>query len=112
MRKVLNVGRNNKDIHTSAQDWIHRPKSLLRINQSVAAMQTVINRKTIIIIIVLLAGIVAGGMAGAILAFTRDLPQIRNLESFRPHAVTRVYSTDREMRRSARGPQVLHTQWC
>ncbi len=60
-------------------------------------MQTFINRKTIIIFAVLLAGVVAGGIAGAVFAFTRDLPQIRNLESFRPHAVTRIYSADREL---------------
>lgn len=36
-------------------------------------------------------------MVGAIFAFTRDLPQIRNLESFRPHATTRIYSADREL---------------
>jgi penicillin-binding protein 1A len=60
-------------------------------------MRAFITRKTIIIFIVLLAGMAAGGIAGAIFAFTRDLPQIRDLESFRPDAVTRVYSADREL---------------
>ena len=60
-------------------------------------MNSLLNQKTIIITIVLLAGISAGGLAGAFLAFTHDLPQIRNLETFRPHAVTRVYSADKEL---------------
>ena len=60
-------------------------------------MKSLLNRKTIVITIVLLAGILAGGLAGAFLAFTHDLPQIRNLESFRPHAVTRVYSADKKL---------------
>ena len=60
-------------------------------------MNSLLNQKTIIITIVLLAGILAGGLAGAFLAFTHDLPQIRNLETFRPHAVTRVYSADKEL---------------
>jgi penicillin-binding protein 1A len=36
-------------------------------------------------------------LAGAFFAFTHDLPQIRNLETFRPHAVTRVYSAHQEL---------------
>ena len=36
-------------------------------------------------------------LAGAFFAFTHDLPQIRNLETFRPHAVTRVYSANKEL---------------
>lgn len=60
-------------------------------------MKSLFNKKTIIIFIVLLAGISAGVLAGAFFAFTRDLPQIRNLETFRPHAVTRVYSADKEL---------------
>ena len=46
---------------------------------------------------VLLAGISTGVLVGAFFAFTHDLPQIRNLETFRPHAVTRVYSADKEL---------------
>ena len=60
-------------------------------------MGAFINRQRNTILIVLLAGILFGGIVGALFAFTRDLPQIRNLESFRPHAVTRVYSADREL---------------
>ena len=40
------------------------------------------------------AGVMSGATAGAFLALTRDLPQIQALESFRPSAVTRVYSAD------------------
>ena len=58
---------------------------------------SVSNKKAITIAIVLLAGIAAGVLVGAFLAFTHDLPQIRNLETFRPQAVTRVYSADKEL---------------
>ena len=60
-------------------------------------MKSLLKKNTIIIFIVLLGGIIAGVLAGAFFAFTHDLPQIRDLESFRPHAVTRVYSADKEL---------------
>jgi penicillin-binding protein 1A len=60
-------------------------------------MKSLLNKKTAIIFIVLLGGILAGVLAGAFFAFTHDLPQIRNLETFRPHAVTRVYSADKKL---------------
>ncbi len=60
-------------------------------------MRSFLNRKNFTIFIVLLAGISAGMLGGAFFAFTHDLPQIRNLETFRPHAVTRVYSADKEL---------------
>jgi penicillin-binding protein 1A len=56
-----------------------------------------LNKKSITIFVVLLGGISAGVLAGAFFAFTHDLPQIRNLETFRPNAVTRVYSADKEL---------------
>ena len=59
-------------------------------------MQFLINKK-IIIFIVLLAGMAAGVLIGAFFAFTRDLPQIRTLETFRPQAVTRIYSADKQL---------------
>jgi penicillin-binding protein 1A len=34
-------------------------------------------------------------LVGAFFAFTHDLPQIQTLESFRPQAVTRIYSADK-----------------
>jgi len=55
------------------------------------------SKKIIVICLVLLGGVAVGAMAGAFFAFTRDLPQIRKLETFRPHAVTRVYSADKEI---------------
>jgi penicillin-binding protein 1A len=59
-------------------------------------MQFLVNKK-IIVFVVLLAGMAAGGLIGAFFAFTRDLPQIRTLETFRPQAVTRIYSTDKQL---------------
>jgi penicillin-binding protein 1A len=58
-------------------------------------MQFSINKKTVTILLVLLAGLVCGVFVGAFFAFTRDLPQIQSLESFRPHAVTRIYSANK-----------------
>lgn len=46
------------------------------------------------ILAVLATGILCGMTAGALLALTRDLPQIQSLESYKPSAITRVYSAD------------------
>ena len=51
------------------------------------------SKKTIAILI-LLGGVLFGGLAGLFLTFTRDLPQIRSLETYMPSAITRVYSSD------------------
>ena len=58
-------------------------------------MQFRFNKKTVFILLVLLAAIATGVLMGAFFAFTHDLPQIQALESFRPHAVTRIYSANR-----------------
>ena len=50
-----------------------------------------------ILLIVLLAGVATGVLAGSFFAFTRDLPEIRTLETFRPQAVTRIYSADKQI---------------
>jgi penicillin-binding protein 1A len=44
--------------------------------------------------LVFVAGSACGGALGAFLALTRDLPSIRDLESFRPSAATRLLSAD------------------
>ncbi len=41
-----------------------------------------------------IAAILVGGAAGAVVGLGRDLPQIRELENFRPSAVSRIYSSD------------------
>ena len=56
-----------------------------------------INRKTIVIVFVLLVGALTGALAGVFVALTHDLPQIRALEHFRPDAVTRIYSADKTL---------------
>jgi penicillin-binding protein 1A len=58
-------------------------------------MQFRLNKKSVTILIVLLAGVAAGIIMGAFFALTHDLPQIRDLESFRPHAVTRIFSVNK-----------------
>jgi penicillin-binding protein 1A len=46
------------------------------------------------IALVTLLALICGAAGGALLALTRDLPQIRSLEGFSPSAVTRIYSAD------------------
>jgi penicillin-binding protein 1A len=41
--------------------------------------------------------ILAGASAGFLFALTRDLPEIQSLETFKPPAVTRVYSADQKL---------------
>ncbi len=52
-------------------------------------------KKTISIFCILFIGALSGALAGAFIALTHDLPQIRSLEDFRPDAVTRIYSSDK-----------------
>jgi penicillin-binding protein 1A len=52
------------------------------------------NKKNIGILLLLIFGIIFGSMAGFFIALTKDLPQIRNLESFKPSSITRIYSAD------------------
>ncbi len=47
-----------------------------------------------LLILLMVGGVVAGALLGALAAFVHDLPQIRSLESFQPSAVTRIYSAD------------------
>jgi len=49
------------------------------------------------IILVIAAAVISGAVGGFFLAITHDLPQIRTLETFRPAAVTRIYSADKEL---------------
>ncbi|HIJ56228.1 MAG TPA: hypothetical protein HPQ03_08880, partial [Deltaproteobacteria bacterium] len=51
--------------------------------------------KIITIALLLVLGVLCGVVAGVFIALTRDLPQIQSLESFKPSAVTRVYSSDK-----------------
>ena len=54
-----------------------------------------LNKKNVAILLIVIGGALAGIMAGAFLALTHDLPQIRSLESFKPSTVTRIYSADK-----------------
>jgi penicillin-binding protein 1A len=38
--------------------------------------------------------IVAGAVAGVLLAFENDLPQVSSLEQFQPNIITRIYAAD------------------
>jgi penicillin-binding protein 1A len=53
-------------------------------------------KKTFTIFLIILIGAVSGAFAGAFMALTHDLPQIRSLEDFKPDAMTRIYSSDKE----------------
>ncbi len=44
--------------------------------------------------LLLLFGIITGVLGGILFAVTRDVPQIRALESFQPSSISRVYSAD------------------
>jgi penicillin-binding protein 1A len=49
-------------------------------------------------LVLIVAGAIVGGtIGGVLLALLRDLPQIQSLESFKPAAVTRIYSADKEL---------------
>lgn len=52
------------------------------------------NRKTLLFALLFFSAILVGAVSGAFLSLTSDLPQIRSLESFRPSAITRIYSSD------------------
>ena len=47
--------------------------------------------------LILGAAVICGAFGGFFLALTHDLPQIRALESFKPPAVTRIYSSENEL---------------
>ena len=49
------------------------------------------------LILVTGAAIISGASLGFFLALTHDLPQIQALESFKPAAITRIYSADKEL---------------
>ncbi|MDP2647572.1 MAG: PBP1A family penicillin-binding protein [Desulfobacterales bacterium] len=51
--------------------------------------------KTKTTLIILIFGVLLGATIGTMVALTQDLPQIRSLETFRPSAVTRIYSADK-----------------
>ena len=69
-------------------------------------------RKKVFWFSLIAASAVCGMVAGGFFAFTRDLPQIRSLETFQPSAVTRIYSSDRvllaELYAEKRDPVPLH----
>jgi penicillin-binding protein 1A len=48
-------------------------------------------------VLAVLAVALVGGAAGLLLALMRDLPEIQQIESYRPSAATRVYSADGEL---------------
>jgi len=56
-------------------------------------------QKTIysLVVAALVAGLLCGITAGAFLGLTKDLPQIKALESFKPSAVTRIYSAEQRL---------------
>jgi penicillin-binding protein 1A len=53
-----------------------------------------LNKKNVGILLLILFGIMFGSVTGFFIALTRDLPQIRTLESFKPSSITRIYSAD------------------
>jgi penicillin-binding protein 1A len=52
------------------------------------------NPKKGLIWLTAVTGLLCGVTAGTLLALTRDLPQIQSLESYKPSAITRIFSAD------------------
>ena len=52
-------------------------------------------RKIVLIALLLFAAVISGTVGGFFLALTHDLPQIKALETFKPAAITRIYSADK-----------------
>jgi penicillin-binding protein 1A len=49
------------------------------------------------VILVTGAAMISGASVGFLLALTHDLPQIQGLQTFKPAAITRIYSADKEL---------------
>jgi penicillin-binding protein 1A len=64
------------------------------------------------IFLIVLCGMILGIPGGILIAITRDLPEIRSLESYKPSSVTRIYSADHvllsELFLEKRDPLPLH----
>jgi len=56
--------------------------------------KTRFGKKKITIFLIVIGGTICGIVAGAFIALTHDLPAIRSLETYRPSAITRIYSAD------------------
>ena len=54
-------------------------------------------RRFIYIVLLFGTAVIGGAIGGFFLAVTHDLPQVQALESFRPSAVTRIFSADKEL---------------
>ncbi len=50
--------------------------------------------KTLAVLCLLVFGVFLGCIVGFFIALTKDLPEIRNLETFKPSSITRIYSAD------------------
>jgi penicillin-binding protein 1A len=48
----------------------------------------------IILLLLVAGGVITGIIIGSVFTLLDDLPQIRDLQNFRPHGVTRIYSAD------------------
>jgi len=53
------------------------------------------HHKTLLTVSLLTSAVLVGIVVGAFLTLIRDLPEIRSLETFKPSAVTRIYSSDK-----------------
>jgi penicillin-binding protein 1A len=56
---------------------------------------TISRRRVILILLAIATTLTTGAVGGLFIAITHDLPQIQGLETFRPEAVTRIYSADK-----------------
>jgi penicillin-binding protein 1A len=69
-------------------------------------------KNKLLICLIVVCGMIFGIAGGILVAITRDLPEIQSLESYKPSAVTRIYSADKillsELYLEKRDPLPLH----
>ncbi|MEW6673170.1 MAG: PBP1A family penicillin-binding protein [Thermodesulfobacteriota bacterium] len=53
-----------------------------------------LHKTKLLILLMVIAGVLCGMTVGVFLSLTHDLPQIRSLETYKPSAVTRIFSAD------------------
>ena len=68
------------------------PKAIPLFMRTDMVMKSTRNYTALILLVIL--GISCGVLAGAFFGLTQDLPQIRQLKSFEPSAVTRIHDTE------------------
>ncbi|OQY13237.1 MAG: hypothetical protein B6I31_01560 [Desulfobacteraceae bacterium 4572_19] len=85
--------------HNVTQSKSQHPRNTIYffVNPKVKRIQLQVKRTNFLIIIVLFSGLFMGLLSGFFFAVTFDLPQITQLDSFKPAAITRIYSVEKKL---------------